>query len=105
MELSTKGPKQVEVIRSTLNCLINLHGVTQLGPNRFFYMFTSAKRRLILDVIPNANLEIGNQWMVANIVALENAILFQISFMFCLHWNGFVKGLAYTCSFGIEMVM
>jgi hypothetical protein len=43
--------------------------------------------------------------MVANIVALENAILFQISFMFCLHWNGFVKGLAYTCSFGIEMVM
>jgi hypothetical protein len=34
-------------------------------------MFTSAKRPLILDVIPNANLEIGNEWMVANIVALN----------------------------------
>ncbi len=35
------------------------------------YNFINAKRRLVLDVILNINLEIGNQKMVANTILLN----------------------------------
>ncbi len=44
MELSIKSPKQVEVVKSTLNCLIHLHGATHLGSNCFCTCLQSAKK-------------------------------------------------------------
>ncbi len=81
----------------------NLLRATAKSSNKVLICAKSAKKSLILNVIPNANLEIGNQWMVANIVAL-NAIFFQNFFyvLFALKW--FCQR-AYTCSFGIEMVV
>jgi hypothetical protein len=58
---------------------------------------------LILDAIPNANREIGNQWMVDNIVALN--AMFCSNFFYVLFALKWFCQRAYTCSFGIETVV
>jgi hypothetical protein len=73
MELPIEGPKQVKMGRWTLNCLVDLPWVP---PSRssFFYTFTNVERSLVLNVVPNANRDIGNWRMAISKVPL-NAIM------------------------------
>jgi len=65
MELFIKVLKHVEMVMWTLIC-IGCHNQDQ-----FLFIFKSVKKILILDAIPNANLEIGCQKMIGNTIALN----------------------------------